>query len=57
MFLPTARHRAARDRFSRLLEDEGLPQPDEVVYDEHLVVFLWHEDKLAVEVELEPEAA
>ena len=30
----------------------GLPQPDEVEYREDEVVFLWHETKLAVIVEL-----
>jgi hypothetical protein len=41
-------------RFRRLLEEEGFEPPDEVVHesDPPELVFLWHEEKLAVVVEL-----
>ena len=35
------------------LDEHGLPQPDEVEYPEASVVFLWHETKLAVVIDLE----
>ena len=41
-------------RLRRLLEEEGFEPPDEVVResDPPELVFLWHEEKLAVVVEL-----
>lgn len=41
-------------RFRALLEEEGLEPPDEVLHetDPDELVFLWHEQKVAVVVEL-----
>jgi hypothetical protein len=49
----TAEHVAAERALRELLPDAGLPQPDEVEYEEASVVFLWHETKLAVIVDLD----
>jgi hypothetical protein len=49
----TGEHEAAERAFRELLPDAGLSQPDEVEYREESVVFLWHETKLAVIVELD----
>jgi hypothetical protein len=48
----TGEHDAAERAFRELLPEAGLPQPDEVEYRDESVVFLWHETKLAVVVEL-----
>lgn len=37
----------------RLLEDAGLPAPDEVQYGENCVRLLWHDRKVALVVELD----
>lgn len=37
----------------QLLEDAGLPLPDEVEYGEQCVRFLWHDRKVAVVVDLD----
>jgi hypothetical protein len=39
-------------RFRELLSSEGLAQPDEVEHRPDELVFVWHEQKLAVVVEL-----
>lgn len=41
-------------RFRRILEEEGMEPPDEVLHetDPDELVFLWHEEKVAVVVEL-----
>ena len=49
----TGEHAAAERAFRELLPEAGLPQPDEVEYREESVVFLWHETKLAVIVDLD----
>ncbi|MEA2412542.1 MAG: hypothetical protein QOC77_3103 [Thermoleophilaceae bacterium] len=49
----TGEHMAAEHALRELLPDAGLPQPDEVEYREESVVFLWHETKLAVIVDLD----
>src|SRR3954469_17831514 len=49
----TGEHEAAERAFRELLPEAGLPQPDEVEYREESVVFLWHETKLAVIVDLD----
>jgi hypothetical protein len=49
----TAEHVAAERALRELLPDAGLPQPDEVEYREGGVVFLWHETKLAVIVDID----
>lgn len=40
-------------RFKALMEDSGLPQPDEVEYGTDCVRFLWPDRKLVVIVDLE----
>ncbi len=50
---PTPRHRAAEAGFRRLLAAGGLPQPDAVEVRADGLVFLWHEPKLAVVVDLD----
>jgi len=37
----------------RLLEDAGLPLPDQVEYGEQCVRFLWHDRKVAVVVDID----
>lgn len=37
----------------RLLDDYGLPLPDEVQHGERCVRFLWHDRKVAVVVDLD----
>src|SRR4051812_49912738 len=49
----TSEHAAAERAFRELLPGAGLPQPDEVEYRDESVVFLWHESKLAVIVDLD----
>jgi hypothetical protein len=49
----TGEHAAAERALRELLPGAGLPQPDEVEYREESVVFLWHETKLAVIVDLD----
>jgi hypothetical protein len=53
----SGRHAAAERDMRELLADAGLPEPDEVSYDEASVVFLWHDRKLAVVVDLDLDAA
>jgi hypothetical protein len=48
-----ARAIEAEHHFRQLLHRGGLPQPDAVEYHETEVLFLWHESKAAVVVELE----
>jgi hypothetical protein len=43
----------AERRMLQLLEDAGLPAPDEVQYGESCVRLLWHDRKVAVVVELD----
>jgi hypothetical protein len=40
-------------RMIRLLDDYGLPLPDEVQHGERCVRFLWHDRKVAVVVDLD----
>ena len=47
-----ARGIEAEHHFRQLLHRGGLPQPDAVEYHETEVLFLWHESKAAVVVEL-----
>jgi hypothetical protein len=53
----SGRHAAAERDMRELLADAGLPEPDEVDYDETSVVFLWHDRKLAVVVDLDEAGA
>ena len=39
-----------------LLRSEGMPQPDEVEYGFACVRFLYHESKLCVVIDLDPDA-
>jgi hypothetical protein len=50
----TERIRDTRRRFVELAGQAGLPEPDEVHYfdEEEELEFMWHEQKLAVVVEL-----
>ena len=48
-----ARAIRAEQQFRHLLDRGALPQPDAVEYHETEVVFLWHESKAAVVVELD----
>ena len=50
---PIDHKQQAERRFLALLEDSGLPLPDEVEYGAHCVRFLWLDRKVAVVVELE----
>jgi hypothetical protein len=50
---PIDQKQQAERRMLRLLEDSGLPLPDEVEYGERCVRFLWHDRKIAVVVDLE----
>jgi hypothetical protein len=50
---PIDRKQQAERRMLRLLEDSGLPRPDEVDYGDQCVRFLWHDLKVAVVVELD----
>jgi hypothetical protein len=52
----STQHLAAERGLRELLPGTGLPQPDEVEYHETSVVFLWHEIKLAVVVDLDDPA-
>jgi hypothetical protein len=40
-------------RMQELLEEAGLPQPDEVEYGENCIRLLWHDREAAVIVDLE----
>jgi hypothetical protein len=50
---PTTRHQDAEAAFRRLIDDGEFAEPDEVQYEDASVVFLWHEPKLAVVVDLD----
>ncbi len=49
----TARHRAAADRFLRLIDEAALPRPDRVEYAAEELTFFWDESRTAVVVELD----
>lgn len=50
---PIDHKQQAERRFLALLEDSGLPLPDEVEYGARCVRFLWLDRKVVVVVELE----
>lgn len=50
---PIDQKQQAERRMTRILEDNGLPLPDEVQYGETCVRFLWYDRKVAVVVDLE----
>jgi len=43
----------AERRMLQLLDDAGLPPPDEIQYGQSCVRFLWHDRKVAVVVDLD----
>lgn len=43
----------AERRMLQLLEDSGLPLPDEIQHGEYSVEFLWHDRKVAVVIDLD----
>ena len=45
--------------FRRLLDEEGFEPPDEVLHchDPDEVVFMWHEPKVAIVIELSPDGS
>ncbi len=45
--------RQAERRFLQLIDDSGLPQPDEVEYGENCVRFIWLDRKVVVVVDLD----
>jgi hypothetical protein len=50
---PIDRKQQAERRFLQLIEDSGLPAPDEVRYRTRSVEFLWLDRKVAVVVDLD----
>jgi hypothetical protein len=50
--MPTPTHADAEERLRRLLAENDLPAPDEVVHRPAEVVFLYHAQKLAFVFEL-----
>jgi hypothetical protein len=50
---PIDQKQLAERRMLQLLEDSGLPLPDEVQYGEGCVRLLWHDRKVAVVVDLD----
>ena len=44
---------AAEVRMRELLDREGLPEPDEIEYGHACIRLIWHEQKLAVVIDLE----
>jgi len=50
---PIDRKQQAERRFVALMEDSGLPLPDEVQYGTDCVRFLWLDRKVAVVIDLE----
>lgn len=51
--MPIDLKQQAERRLLALLDDAGLPAPDEVQYGEACVRFLWHDRKVAVVVDLD----
>jgi hypothetical protein len=48
----TSEHQRAETRFRELLASAGIAEPDAVEYEPGSVLFLWHDRKLAVFVDL-----
>ena len=53
---PSARHRAAERQFREIITSVGLEPPDGVDYEPDTLVFRWSGPKVAVVVDLEPQA-
>jgi len=47
------RHRQAEAKMRELLDDAGLPEPDDVEYGERSVYLRWIEQKLEVAIDLD----
>jgi len=50
-----AQKRAAERDARAMLEDHGLPQPDEVEYGRGCIWLLWREDRFCLEIEIDGE--
>ena len=48
-----ARHRQAETKMRELLDEAGLPEPDDVEYGERSVYLRWIEQKLEVAIDLD----
>jgi hypothetical protein len=48
-----ARHDHAEAHFRALLEESGLPQPDEVAHLRRCLIFLWEQSKSVVLIDLD----
>ena len=52
--MATLREKIAAEQDTRaMLDDHGLPQPDEVQYGETCIRLLWHEEKTVVVVDID----
>jgi hypothetical protein len=52
--MATLRDKIAAEQNARaMLEDHGLPQPDEVEYGHTCIRLLWHEEKAAMVVQID----
>jgi hypothetical protein len=52
--MATLQQKIAAEQDARaMLEDHGLPQPDEVEYGETCIRLLWHEEKAAMVVQID----
>jgi hypothetical protein len=47
---------AAEVRMRKLLAEAGLPDPDQIEYGHSCIRLLWHDQKAAVVIDLEPSA-
>jgi hypothetical protein len=52
-----AQKRAAEQDFRALLDDHGLPQPDEVEYGQACIWLKWHQEKFCVELDIDEHGA
>ena len=43
----------AERKMRALLAKEGLPEPDVVEYDDECVNFVWHQEKVIVQIEMD----
>ena len=48
-----AQRRECERRARALLEDHGLPQPDEVEHGMHCVWLIWREEKVCLEIDID----
>jgi hypothetical protein len=52
-----AQKKAAEAEARAMLEDHGLPQPDEVEYGYTCIRLIWHEEKLALVIDIDEPSA